>query len=345
MIAAFRSGLLQDRSRTDWDGTGARPISWSAWFPASVGEAAAPMKVGGPAEPWFDVGPVARDAALLSGIARWPVVLVSHGTGGTAASMGWIGRRLAEHGFVVLGPDHHGNTAVAPYRPEGFLCWWERACDLSILLDQMQSEGHFAGHLDTDCVFVVGFSLGCHAALSLLGGITDMDRFRAWAEFRGGPLARGPREFPDLGDRFPELMANREPFRSSWRRRANAYRDARIRAALLLAPAPPVRAFTEESLAGITAPVGIMIGGADLEAPARDGADWLAGRLAGAEVEHLGPAVGHYVFLPEGTEAGLRDAPGLCVDAPGVSRRAVHEEALAAALRLFGRSASTATAR
>ena len=344
MIAGFRSGLFQDRSRTDWDGTGPRPISWSAWYPAAVDAEAAPMRVGGPAGRWFDIGPVARDAALLCGSAKWPVVLVSHGTGGTAASMGWIGRRLAEHGYVVLAPDHHGNTAGASYRPEGFLCWWERARDLSVLLDHMDSGGTFAGHLDTDRAFGIGFSLGCHAALSLLGGITDMDQFRAWAELRGGPLARGPREFPDLADRVPHLMATREPFRSSWRRQAESYRDARVGAALLLAPAPPVRAFTEESLAGIGAPVGMVIGGADFEAPAQDGADWLVGRLPNAEIRHLGPAVGHFAFLPEATEAGLRDAPGLCRDAPGVSRHAVHDAVLSAALRLFGRSGSAATA-
>ena len=334
MTVGFRSGSMGDASRTDWDGTGPRPISWAAWYPAAGDVAESPMCVGGPGEPWFDIGGVARDAPLAESAAKMPVVLASHGTGGTAVSLGWLGRRLAEQGIVMLAPNHHGNTAVEPYRPEGFLCWWERARDLTVLLDHMDTEGPFAGRLGVDRVGVVGFSLGTHTALSLLGGITDMERFRTWADRAGGPLARGPREFPDLADRFPELLATRAPFRASWDRRARSYRDPRVRAALLLAPAPPVRAFTDESLAAITAGTPMMIGGADLEAPASDGAEWLQERLPQTSIERLGPAVGHYVFLPEGTEAGRRAASMLCVDAPGVDRRAIHAAAFAAALRL-----------
>ena len=335
MTVGFRSGLVRDASRTDWDGSGPRPISWAAWYPAAADAAESALQVGGFEEPWFDVGAVVRGAPVMAGMDEMPVVLASHGTGGTAVSLGWIGQRLARRGVVVLAANHHGNTTVEPFRPEGFLCWWERARDLSVLLDQMGDQDGFAGRLDLDCVVVVGFSLGCHTALSLLGGITDMERFRAWAEGTGGPLARGPREFPDLADRFSELMATRRPFQASWQRRAISYRDPRVKAALLLAPAPPVRAFTDESLAEISAPVHMMVGGADAEAPAQDGADWLDLRLPQAGIERLGAAVGHYVFLPEGTDAGRRQASALCVDAPGVDRRAVHDAAVAAAERLL----------
>ncbi len=334
MPAGFRSGLVQDTSRTDWDGTGPRPIAWAAWYPASHDAIEAPMRVGGSEEPWFDIGAVARDAALANSPAAMPVMLASHGTGGTAVSLGWLGRRLARHGIVMLAANHHGNTAVAPYRPEGFLCWWERARDLTVLLNHVAAEGSLAGRLDLERVGAVGFSLGAHAALSLLGGLTDMDRFRAWADRTGGRLARDPREFPDLADQFPDLMATRSPFRASWERRALSHRDPRVKAALLLAPAPPVRAFTDESLAAIAAPVDMMIGGADVEAPALDGAEWLMERLPQTSIERLGAAVGHFVFLPEATEAGRSAASALCTDAAGVDRRAIHDAAAAAVLSL-----------
>ncbi len=335
MAVGYREGLVRDASRTDWDGTGPRPVAWGAWYPAPVDAVEAPMRGGGPGEPWFDIGAVARDAPLDAAADRLPVVLVSHGTGGTAASMGWLARRLGQRGFAVLAVNHHGNTAVEPYRPEGFLCWWERARDLSVLLDRLATEGVLADRLDLKRVFVIGFSLGSHTALSLLGGVTDMERFRAWADETGGAFARGPREFPDLADHLPRLLAERPPLQASWQRRADDYRDRRVRSALLLAPAAPVRAFTDESLASIRAPVCILTGGSDMEAPARDGADWLAARLPGVDVGHVGPDVGHYAFLPDSTEAGRRDAPILCVDKPGVDRRAVHDAVAATAERLF----------
>lgn len=335
MTVGFTTGLLHDALRTDWDGIGPRPISWAAWYPTSPDAAEAPMRGGGPGEPWFDMGAVARDAPLAPPGRTLPVVVVSHGTGGTAVSLGWLARRLAANGFLVLAADHHGNTAIEPYRAEGFLCWWERARDLSVLLDVLPAEARFAGRLDTERVFAVGFSLGCHTALSLLGAITDMDRFRQWAEQAGGPLSRGPREFPNLSDHFPKLLAESRPLQASWARRSASYRDPRLRAALLLAPAPPVRAFTDDSLAAVERPVYMMVGDADGEAPSQVGAEWLAMRLPMVDLQRLGPSVGHFVFLPESTAAGRRDRPDLCVDAPGVDRRAVHDGAATAAMRLF----------
>jgi predicted dienelactone hydrolase len=335
MAVGFRSGLFLDATRTDWDGANSRPISWAAWYPAPSEVTEAPMRVGGRDEPWFDIGPVARDAPVKATVQGWPVVLLSHGTGGTAVSLGWLARLLAQDGFVVLAANHHGNTAIEPYRAEGFVCWWERARDLSVLLDRMANAGPFADCLDVGRVFAVGFSLGCHTALALLGGLTDMERFRRWADEIGGPLARGPREFPDLADSFPALLQTSRPLQQSWDRRAISYCDARVKAALLLAPAPPVRAFTDESLAAIEAPAHMLVGDADVEAPAEHGADWLAPRLSRATTERV-PHAGHFVFLPESTEAGRRVAPALCVDPPGVDRQAIHAVTLTAARRLFG---------
>ena len=55
-----------------------------------------------------------------------------------ALGMEWLGRRLAQRGFIALAVNHHGNTGLEVYRAEGFLCLWERARDLSALLDVME---------------------------------------------------------------------------------------------------------------------------------------------------------------------------------------------------------------
>lgn len=334
MSVGFRTGLVLDDTRPDWDGAGPRPISWAAWYPPADGAVATEIVGGGPAASFFRVGAVAQGAPLRAGARPWPIVVISHGTGGTALGMAWLGHRLAQRGFVVLAPNHHGNTAVEPYRPEGFLCWWERARDLSVLLDRLPLEDGFAGHLDGGQAFAIGFSLGGHTALPLLGAVTDMERFRVWAEAAG--LGRGPREFPDLTERFAELMATSAVFRASWGRHADSYRDHRVHAAVLLAPAPTVRGFTDASLTTIAAPVHIMTGGSDAEAPAEVGAFWLAERLPRCTLDVVSPDAGHFVFLPEATEVGRRHAADLCQDAPGVDRGAIHHEVATAAAALFG---------
>ena len=334
MRVGFRRGLAHDAIRPDWNGAGPRPISWAAWYPAHDASAAM-APVGGASDgSWFRIGPNAEGAPLHSPEGRCPIVLISHGTGGSALQMDWLGHRLARRGAVALAPDHHGNTSVEPFRPEGFLCWWERARDLSVLLDHLLVDHMFAPHLDAGRTFVAGFSLGGHTALSVLGGVTDMAVFREWAgEAR---LRQGPREFPAVGGRVPELLANSAVFRASWERQSDSTLDHRIRAGLLMAPAPPVRAFTEASLGAIAAPVHIMTGGADEDAPAEVGAVWLNGRLPHCSLDIVGSHAGHVIFLPEATDTGHREAPDLCRDPPGVDRGAIHDAVANAAAKLFG---------
>lgn len=62
----------------------------------------------------------------------------------------------------MIGVDHHGNTALEPYRAESFLCWWERPRDLTLALDHLGETGPFARRLDLDHVGAAGFSLGGH---------------------------------------------------------------------------------------------------------------------------------------------------------------------------------------
>lgn len=330
----YASGRLMDEGRQDWSGQGPRPLAWTAWYPAAQASAEEAMFGGPPGKPIFELGMLAAGAALAAERPQFPVVLLSHGSGGTAASLGWLARALAANGFVVLGVDHHGNTAREPYLAEGFLCWWERSRDLSILLDRLSGRGMFASRLDEGRVFAAGFSLGGHTALSLLGAEVDMQAFRAWAE--GRAAGRGPREFPDLADRLPRLLSDSAVFRASWERHGASYRDSRARAALLCAPAPTVRGFTGASLAAVGTPVGILVGDADREAPP-EGACWLRDRLPDCELRLLDGGVGHFVFLCEATATGREAMPELCIDAPGVDRAAVHKETIRRALDLFGR--------
>jgi predicted dienelactone hydrolase len=332
----FKVGFTEDRiadhSRQSWSGDAPRPIKWAAWYPAD--HAAIEEMIGlPPDEPLFVMGNLARNAPLTTERDRFPVVLLSHGTGGTATSLGWLARRLAASGLIVIGVDHHGNTASEAYRPEGFLCWWERPRDLTFALDHLSKTSPFAGRLDLDRIFAAGFSLGSHTVLSLAGAITDMNLFQAWA--RKHSSSKGPREFPDLADHIPRLFETSSVFRSSWERQSIPYLDKRVKAVLALAPAPPVRGLTPESLKSIHVPVAIAVGDADLEAPPRPCAEWLHGILANSSLTMLGFAVGHYTLLSEGTDAGRRVEPAIWADPNGVDRRKVHNHVAALALCCF----------
>lgn len=324
----FRQGVLDDPTRRNWSDDGPRPLLWSAWYPAEPGAGEQPVFVP-PDRPLFLMGDVAPDARLADA-PSFPVVLLSHGTGGTAAGLGWLARPLAQAGHVVIGVDHHGNTAREPYRAEGFLCWWERPRDLGAVLDQLALDGPFAGRLDMARVTAAGFSLGGYTVVSMLGAITSMPLFREWAITQ--PFGKGPREFPDLAERIDGLFETSPVFRASWQRQSASALDPRVKAALACAPAPTVRGFTPESLCEIRTPVAIMVGGADREAPAESCARWLQAHLPNSTLKMLGPAVGHYALLCEGTALGREEMPEIWRDPPGVDRRAVQARVAALAL-------------
>jgi predicted dienelactone hydrolase len=42
----------------------------------------------------------------------WPVIVFSHGFGGIRFQSYFLTERLATHGFIVIAPDHPGNTLV-----------------------------------------------------------------------------------------------------------------------------------------------------------------------------------------------------------------------------------------
>ncbi len=329
MPVGFRQGRFEDSARPNWDGSGPRPLSWAAWYPASE-DASERALFGSPSsEPWFSIGPAARDAPVHPARPRYPVVLLSHGTGGTVMHLEWLARDLARRGFIAIGVDHHGNTTSEPYRAEGFLCWWERARDLTVLLNSIEASGAFAGHVDMGKIFVAGYSLGGCTAAALLGAVTETSRFQPSAT---GKDTGGPREFPGLADHLPGLLARSAIFRESWARMRDDYRDARIKAALLLAPGRSVLGFSETSLAAIETPARIVVGGSDFVRP---GAIWLHERWRTSTLDPLATAAGHYVFLSEPTEAGRVADPDCCIDAPGIDRGSVHRHVAALAAELF----------
>jgi predicted dienelactone hydrolase len=328
----FMTGRLDDGRRSNWVDDGPRPIVWSAWYPTD--DIAPKSAIFPERETLFADADVVADARPSARRKTYPVVLLSHGTGGSAAALGWLGRRLAAAGFVAFGVDHHGNTASQPYRPEGFLCWWERPRDLTVLLDHQVADGRFAGRLDLQRVHAAGFSLGGHTVLALLGAITRMQLFADWA--KTVRLSEGPREFPDLGSQADILHETSAVFRRSWARQSDCYRDLRIRAGLLCAPAPTVRGLTVDSLESIGMPVVIAAVGADLEAPTEHGGDWLHRHLPDSRLERLDPGAGHYVFLEKCSQWGRVQRPHLCIDAPGIDRGAIHDRTAALAIALFG---------
>lgn len=311
---------LTDPTRRNWQNTGQRPLVTDIWYPANENAQEQDILIGPPDAPLFVAGRAAREADLAASPQHFPLVMLSHGTGGAAMQHGWLATVIAAHGYIVAGVNHHGNTALEPYVIQGFSHVWERARDVSEVLTQLLGHPTFGSRIRRDQIGAAGFSLGGYTVILLAGGITDLKAFDAAYKNSGRKLIdEVPPEFPDPAAfvaYFQNLVENDTDHKQS-------FRDERIKAGFSIAP-PLGEAFTPEGLKPIQIPIQIVVGAADTQAPPERNAEHFAKWITGSELTILPVPVGHYVFLADATELGKEMLPMLCVDPPRIDRAAIH---------------------
>ncbi|MCQ8184317.1 alpha/beta hydrolase family protein [Parvularcula maris] len=314
-----------DPDRPSWSSDGPRPVTTTLWYPANASSEMSLVEI--PSDrPIFVGGFAARNAAIAEERA-YPLVLLSHGTGGSGLQMMWLGRALAEQGYIAAAVDHHGNTAAEErYDPRGFRMPWHRAQDLSVVIDRLLEDEQWGSSIDQENVAAAGFSLGGYTVTALAGGLTDLDRL---ASFCAGPerdaTCEPQSEYPDAEEDFVALLEHDPALDEAIRQSQRDFSDPRITRFALLGPAL-LQAFTDDSLRAIEASVLVIGGGDDDIAPVATNAKRLAD-LAPEATLHVAEGANHYAFLDPCTARGRRFVPA-CADG-GASRQSVHEETIA----------------
>jgi predicted dienelactone hydrolase len=330
-----------DPHRTNWAGTGPRPLLTELWYPAPDTVIESAIGIGPPEQPLYTAGKAARAAELIGTPPRFPCLLLSHGTGGSALQLGWLGTALAAQGYIVASVNHHGNTSVEPYTAQGFCLWWERAQDLRAVLDHLLADTRFGARIDPTRAGAAGFSLGGYTVLAVAGGRTDL---RAFAAFCRGPerdaTCEDQAEFPGMLAQFARLKRTDPRVQASLRRHNSSFRDPRIRAVFAIAPVLG-GAFTPAGLAEVSVPVALVVGEADTVAPPLTNAQRFARWLPRATLTVLPGQVGHYTFLSEGTAYGKRVSPRFCRDHASIDRAGVHEQVVQMAGEFFAQHLAT----
>ncbi|MCB1470985.1 MAG: hypothetical protein KDK08_28350 [Rhizobiaceae bacterium] len=116
--------------------------------------------------PVFEGVPAAMSAVVQGG--KHPVVLFSHGMGGTTRAQAWLASGLADRGAIVVSVNHAHSTWGDFDMAEG-VKHWTRVADLSVALDALLADPTFAGHVDSSRIVAAGFSYGGWTALSMGG--------------------------------------------------------------------------------------------------------------------------------------------------------------------------------
>jgi predicted dienelactone hydrolase len=111
---------------------------------------------------------VNMDAPISEGLH--PLVIISHGNGGTHIIYRSIGMHLAQQDYVVAMIEHPGNNRVNNELEGSYENLVNRPRHVRLTIDALMTDSAFAECLLPDQVAIIGHSLGGYTALALAGG-------------------------------------------------------------------------------------------------------------------------------------------------------------------------------
>lgn len=210
--------VFVDKSRTDNITKGPRTLVTEIWYPAADDSRGLPKNkysdfMPGGLTPELDVmikaayrmsisdidkmywNESVRDAKVRKG--RFPLIVFSHGNGGTRFQNTFWCDYMASHGYIIVSADHTGNARVTIIDGKPILYQAseraqsakDRPLDMRYLLDQMTewdkgADKRFAGHIDTGRACAAGMSFGSYTAIA----VADQEpRFKAVIAMSGAP--------------------------------------------------------------------------------------------------------------------------------------------------------------
>lgn len=286
-----------------------KPLEVAIWYPT---EAVAQQT---------DLGPFTLDIARGGAVAgqRLPLIVMSHGNGGSSLGHHDTAVALAQAGFVVAAVTHTGDNHADQSAEASMM---DRPRHVSRVIDYMLTKWSGRDRIDATRIGMFGFSSGGFTALAVVGGAADLGR-----------IAPHCRQHP--GDYACQVIARRPTATAAVGNGVvQAGRDARVRAAVVVAPALGFT-FTQESLAAVSVPIQLWRAEDDVVLPH----PWYAEAVRAALPKPLDyrevPKAGHFDFLAPCTMRFAAMAPPLCSSQPGFDRVAFHREFNAAVLGFF----------
>jgi predicted dienelactone hydrolase len=112
---------------------------------------------------------VSLNAVIMDG--QFPLIVISHGNGGSHLLYRTISMHLARHGYIVVMPEHFGNNRnnnTLENTEENLVL---RPRHISITIDAVTQMAFFQESLLFNSIAVIGHSMGGYTALALAGGV------------------------------------------------------------------------------------------------------------------------------------------------------------------------------
>ena len=290
-----------------------QPLELAIWYPSDAPVTSQP------------IGLFNQDVAFYGPVAArsFPLIVISHGTGGSAAEHYDTALALADAGFVVVAFNHTGDNykdRAYSFTPRNVI---GRPRQASRVIDFMLRNWDGHAHLDPARVGMFGHSAGGATALIAIGGSPDL-----------GLAAKFCADHPDEWGCIQRKQAAANPGSSIGADTMDWPHDPRIKAAAIAAPALGY-AFTKDGLAAVSAPVQLWRAEDDKITPNQWYADVIKDALPKPPDDHLVPQAGHFDFLAPCNDALAKVAPEICAEEPGFDRAAFHQDLNKALVAFF----------
>jgi len=277
------------------------------------------------ANPVFAGIPSRINAPVAQG--RFPLVILSHGSGGNNVSQAWLAKALVEQGIIVAAANHPGSTTGNSLPAQSARLWLQTE-DMSALIGAMLDDARWSQRIDANAIGVIGHSKGGYSAIALVGGRLDLRQF-----------IHGCHRAPHSANCQFYTQAKVELRQLSAQRFNHDYQDRRVRFAIALDPgmAPYL---LPASLGSLSAPLLIVeaqrylatadgLGGASLAK--------YAGRHPITSVQI--PDSSHFDFLPLCTPRAktvlAQEGESFICDSTTAQRAAVHQQTIATVLQFI----------
>jgi predicted dienelactone hydrolase len=277
-----------------------KPLAVGIWYPASGTASSQPLDL-------FTQQVVAN--GQISG-NHLPLILISHGAGGSLASHYDTALALAGTGFVVAAITHTGDNYMDQSYTGNRKDLIDRPRQIKIVTDYMLSVWQHHSRLDPNRIGIFGFSLGGFTALVEIGGTPDLRRMILLCSTRpNAPECAFIKQHH--GDQLDPVV--KEPV---W------VHDSRIKAAVVAAPAVGFL-FGSGGLQQVTIPVQLWRAEKDQQAPDAWNSAIVRQGLPRPPQVHVVPG-DHFVFAAPCSAALAKVAAFICTDPSGFDRAAFH---------------------
>jgi predicted dienelactone hydrolase len=272
-----------------------------------------------------------------------PLVVISHGHGGSDLGHHDLAVYLASHGFVVATLQHPKDNFIddsGDGHPEVMI---GRPIQVKATISTLLESPRWKTLIDSERIGVAGFSNGGYTSLLSVGAVPQFTRFISYCKAHPddpnvcgylrqleGPVAKH-------GPTVKQMLTAMQGELHRW----GDMDDPRVKAAFVMAPLSLV--FDTAGLASINRPVFLYYGQSDDVLRPKYNVLHIAPLIRTLVGIEKIPRAGHYVFLSPCPAQLAKDSPDICRDPPGVDRVKAHERINADALGFFRKTLASSS--